>query len=53
MWEQEKVHLKIFEDLMKGRRVRPTVFMPLWNMAGFVLGVCVCVCHVERMDTNK
>ena len=38
MWEQEKVHLELFERLMKGRRVRPTVLMPVWNIAGFALG---------------
>lgn len=38
MWEQEKVHLELFEKLMKENRVRPTVLMPLWNIAGFALG---------------
>ena len=38
MWEQEKVHLELFEKLMKENRVRPTALMPLWNIAGFALG---------------
>ena len=38
MWEQEKAHLELFERLVKGRRVRPTVLMPVWNIAGFALG---------------
>uniref|UniRef100_A0A1B6DPA5 5-demethoxyubiquinone hydroxylase, mitochondrial n=1 Tax=Clastoptera arizonana TaxID=38151 RepID=A0A1B6DPA5_9HEMI len=38
MWEQEKVHKAKFEELIVKHRVRPTVFVPLWNIAGFVLG---------------
>lgn len=38
MWDQEKNHLKKFNELMVAFRVRPTVLMPLWNVAGFALG---------------
>ncbi|XP_069342118.1 5-demethoxyubiquinone hydroxylase, mitochondrial isoform X2 [Eulemur rufifrons] len=38
MWDQEKEHLKKFNELMVTFRVRPTVLMPFWNVAGFVLG---------------
>ncbi|XP_065183706.1 5-demethoxyubiquinone hydroxylase, mitochondrial-like [Sycon ciliatum] len=38
MWEQEKVHLELFEKLSREHRVRPTALMPLWNVAGFALG---------------
>lgn len=38
MKEQEEVHRKKFEQLLSGRRVRPTVLTPLWNVAGFALG---------------
>ena len=38
MWDQEKAHLELFERLVKERRVRPTALMPLWNIAGYVLG---------------
>lgn len=38
MWEQEKVHLELFEKHVRERRVRPTVLMPIWNIAGYVLG---------------
>ncbi|NXM95801.1 COQ7 protein, partial [Sylvia borin] len=38
MWNQEKVHLKKFNELMVAYRVRPTVLLPFWNVAGFVLG---------------
>lgn len=38
MWNQEKHHLKKFNELMVAYRVRPTVLLPFWNVAGFVLG---------------
>nr|DBA20267.1 TPA: hypothetical protein GDO54_015979 [Pyxicephalus adspersus] len=38
MWNQEKVHLKTFTELMVANRVRPTILLPFWNVAGFVLG---------------
>ncbi|NXN16246.1 COQ7 protein, partial [Indicator maculatus] len=38
MWNQEKAHLKKFNELMVAYRVRPTVLLPFWNVAGFVLG---------------
>uniref|UniRef100_A0A8C2TX50 5-demethoxyubiquinone hydroxylase, mitochondrial n=2 Tax=Coturnix japonica TaxID=93934 RepID=A0A8C2TX50_COTJA len=38
MWNQEKEHLKKFNELMVAYRVRPTVLLPFWNVAGFVLG---------------
>ena len=39
MWDQEKEHLKKFEQIVTERRVRPTVLVPLWNIAGYVLGI--------------
>lgn len=39
MWEQEKVHLRTFDDLVAHHGVRPTALRPLWNVAGFALGV--------------
>jgi ubiquinone biosynthesis monooxygenase Coq7 len=38
MWEQEKVHRTEMERLVRKHRVRPTILMPIWNVAGFVLG---------------
>nr|XP_039265804.1 5-demethoxyubiquinone hydroxylase, mitochondrial-like [Styela clava] len=38
MWEQEKVHLAKFNELIPKHRVRPTVLTPVWNVAGWVLG---------------
>uniref|UniRef100_G1SGS8 5-demethoxyubiquinone hydroxylase, mitochondrial n=1 Tax=Oryctolagus cuniculus TaxID=9986 RepID=G1SGS8_RABIT len=38
MWDQEKDHLKKFNELMVAFRVRPTVLLPFWNVVGFALG---------------
>lgn len=38
MWDQEKMHKAGMEDLIRKHRVRPTVMLPLWNVAGFMLG---------------
>lgn len=39
MWEQEKGHRAKFEELIRKHRVRPTAMTPLWNVAGYALGV--------------
>lgn len=39
MWDQEKNHLQKFEQIIAERRVRPTALVPLWNIAGYVLGI--------------
>ncbi|XP_055953451.1 5-demethoxyubiquinone hydroxylase, mitochondrial-like isoform X1 [Argiope bruennichi] len=38
MWDQEKDHLKKFEELLPKYRARPSMLLPIWNVAGFVLG---------------
>lgn len=38
MWEQEKVHRQAFEQIIKERRVRPSLLYPLWHCAGYALG---------------
>jgi ubiquinone biosynthesis monooxygenase Coq7 len=38
MARQEEEHLRAFDDLLAGRRIAPTMLMPLWHVAGFVLG---------------
>lgn len=38
MWEQEKEHRRKFEVLINKHRVRPTAMVPIWNVAGFMLG---------------
>ena len=39
MKAQETEHLKRFNDLLISYRVRPTLFQPLWHVAGYALGV--------------
>ncbi len=38
MAEQEQRHLTAFDRLLVERGVRPTVFHPVWDIAGFALG---------------
>ncbi len=38
MAAQEEEHLSAFTDMIEERKVRPTVLLPLWHVAGFVLG---------------
>ncbi|CDW57518.1 Ubiquinone biosynthesis protein COQ7 homolog [Trichuris trichiura] len=39
MKTQEARHLSKFEDLINKEAIRPTALLPLWNVAGFALGV--------------
>ena len=39
MADQEQEHIQKFEELIVKNRVRPTALMPLWNVAGYALGV--------------
>jgi ubiquinone biosynthesis monooxygenase Coq7 len=39
MEEEEQKHLAAFDDMLVARKVRPTVMNPLWNAAGYGLGV--------------
>jgi len=43
MTAQEAKHLETFETLMRQRKVRPTALMPLWRVAGFVLGAATAL----------
>ena len=47
MWEQEKKHLKVFDAMIPDYRVRPTALLPLWNVAGFVLGAATAFAGKE------
>lgn len=38
MERQEAEHLARFEQLLQERRVRPTLLLPLWHVAGFAVG---------------
>ncbi len=39
MAEQEQHHLDTFDRLLAENEIRPTLLSPLWNAAGFTLGV--------------
>ena len=39
MARQEQRHLDRFDALLAERKIRPTALQPLWNVAGFMLGV--------------
>jgi len=38
MADQEQLHLNYFAEEMQRRRVRPSIFMPLWHVLGHALG---------------
>ncbi|GAB1609280.1 5-demethoxyubiquinone hydroxylase, mitochondrial-like [Argonauta hians] len=38
MWNEEKHHKETFEKLMVKHRARPTALLPIWNVAGYLLG---------------
>jgi ubiquinone biosynthesis monooxygenase Coq7 len=38
MAAQEMEHLRVFDRMIAERGVRPTLFSPLWHMAGFAMG---------------
>ena len=39
MADQEQEHIQKFEELIVKNRVRPTALIPVWNIAGYALGV--------------
>ncbi len=43
MAEQEKLHYDAFTKIMAERKVRPTLLMPLWHVAGFALGAATAL----------
>ena len=43
LWCQEEQHLAAFSKLMVSRRVRPTLLMPLWHVAGYALGAATAL----------
>ncbi len=38
MADQEKIHLDYFTKEMQNRKVRPSIFLPLWHVLGYALG---------------
>ncbi|XP_061843807.1 5-demethoxyubiquinone hydroxylase, mitochondrial [Nerophis lumbriciformis] len=47
MWDQEKKHLEKFNEILAESRVRPTALLPLWNVAGFLLGASTALLGKE------
>merc|ERR1711976_968095 len=47
MWDQEKVHLAKFEELLPKHKVRGTVLLPLWRVGAYALGA-----STAYMSTN-
>tara|TARA_B100000686_G_C16722825_1_gene935971 strand:+ start:197 stop:775 length:579 start_codon:yes stop_codon:yes gene_type:complete len=43
MAEHEEKHLKVFEELLKNTRTRPTALLPIWHSAGFLLGAATAL----------
>ena len=39
MADQEQEHIEKFQELIVSERVRPTILLPLWNIAGYTLGL--------------
>jgi ubiquinone biosynthesis monooxygenase Coq7 len=38
MLEQEKLHLAYFESQIQSHKSRPTIFLPLWHVGGYLMG---------------
>lgn len=38
MWDTEKKHLQVAKQLLAQHKVRPSAFLPVWSLAGTVLG---------------
>ena len=38
MADQEQEHIETFQKLIVKNRVRPTALLPVWNIAGYLLG---------------
>ena len=47
MWDQEKEHREKFEELLAKYKIRPTALLPVWNIAGFVLGAWTALISKE------
>ncbi|HTI31287.1 MAG TPA: demethoxyubiquinone hydroxylase family protein [Sphingomonas sp.] len=47
MAAQEERHLKKFNALIADRRVRPTALQPVWNVAGYALGMATALLGPE------
>ena len=39
MADQEEIHKSKFDELIVSENVKPTIMFPLWNLAGYALGI--------------
>ena len=44
MLVQEERHLEFFNNQIQSRNTRPTIFLPLWRVAGYALGFITSWC---------
>ena len=49
MADQEQEHIEKFNELLVEKRVRPTVLLPLWSVAGFALGAGTALMEKKRL----
>ncbi|SBO31731.1 2-nonaprenyl-3-methyl-6-methoxy-1,4-benzoquinol hydroxylase [Anaplasma phagocytophilum] len=47
MQQHELVHFRYFDNAIKERRVRPTVFLPIWHVAAVSLGYITAIMGKE------
>lgn len=47
MAEQEKRHLRHFDEMLAARGVRPTLLQPVWSVAGHALGAATALLSPE------
>ena len=47
MAAQEDRHLKAFDAMIAARRIRPTLLAPIWNVAGYGLGMATALMGPE------
>jgi demethoxyubiquinone hydroxylase (CLK1/Coq7/Cat5 family) len=50
MKEHEVAHLKTLQDVMPERRVRPTLLLPVWHVAGYALGTVHVLFHYNSFS---
>ena len=43
MGDQEVRHRERFEEILPNRRVRPSILIPFWHVAGYLLGYCSAI----------
>ena len=43
MGDQEVRHRERFEEILPNRQVRPSILIPFWHVAGYLLGYCSAI----------